>query len=71
MFYYVLLFADRFTIILVEHLGSLLGRSTGSELRTNWFLPSSPYELASGWGLVCLLLAMGCLEGMSFVFSAA
>jgi hypothetical protein len=64
MFYYVLLFADRFAIILVDTIGRALGRNaTGKLPMDNWFLPSSPYEMASGWALVCLLLAMGCLEG--------
>jgi len=64
MFYYVLLFADRFTIILVDTIGHAAGKNaTGKFNSDSWFLPSSPYELASGWALVCLLLAMGCLEG--------
>lgn len=53
-------------MILVQTIGTSLGKNAVSSLQSiNWFLPSSPYELASGWGLVCLLLAMGCLEGNS------
>lgn len=66
MFYYILLFADRFAITLVDAIGQSLGRNAAGKLPTdNWFLPSSPYEMASGWALVCLLLTMGCLEGIS------
>ena len=64
MFYYLLLFGDRFTMILVETIGDSIGKNAvTSFIEGSWFLPSSPYELASGWALVCLLLAMGCLEG--------
>lgn len=52
-------------MILVQTIGRSVGQNAMSSLQgLNWFLPSSPYELASGWALVCLLLAMGCLEGI-------